>query len=106
MNALSLASMVIKTDGVPDAEVDSEVVILGVERNVCYGLNSVGSRVWQLLGDRIQVSDICKTLRSEYDVDASVCEGQVLALLENMRSEGLIQICDDSRGPSLNSASS
>jgi len=95
--SLSLASVIVKTADLPYVEVDDEVVILGVEKGVCYGLNSVGSHIWQLLIGQIRVGDICTILQSEYDIDAADCETQVLALLESLRSESLIQICGDSR---------
>ena len=105
IHSMSLATVVVKTAGIPDAEVDNEVVILGIEKSVCYGLNSVGSRIWQLLVGQVRVSDICKSLQNEYDIDAANCETQVLTLLENLRSEGLIEIFDDSRAAPLNTAS-
>ena len=88
---LSPASRVTRTDGVIEAEIDNEIVALSIERGTCYGMNAVASRIWHVLQNPITVDEICKTLIAEYAVDRSVCEQQVLDLLEDLRAEGLIR---------------
>jgi hypothetical protein len=77
------------------AEIDHEVVALSIEKGTCYGLNRVGSRIWKLLATPTRISDVCAMLVGEYNVDPSVCERQVLDLLEELRAEGLIAIFKD-----------
>ena len=87
---LSPTTMVARKDGLIEAEVESEIVALNVEKGTCYGLNTVGSRIWKLLAVPIQISDICAKLLAEYRVESDTCERQVLDLLEELRAEGLI----------------
>jgi hypothetical protein len=82
--------MVVRRVGVIDAEINQEIVALNIENNTCYGLNSVGSRIWRLLAAPIPVGDICATLLTEYNVEPGDCERQVVDLLEEMHDEGLI----------------
>ncbi len=88
--ALSSECLVKRSDNFIDAEIDDEIVALNIAKGACYGLNRVGSRIWKLLGTPIRISDLCATLLTEYDVEPSVCERQVLDLLEELRAEGLI----------------
>jgi hypothetical protein len=90
LSPLSTATLVARSDGFIEAEVDNEIVALNVERGTCYGLNPVGSRIWNLLSAPTRIGDVCATLLTEYSVDPSVCERQVLDLLEELRVEGLI----------------
>jgi hypothetical protein len=90
MQCLSSSSVVARSDGFVEAEIDNEVVALSIEHGTCYGLNRVGSRIWHLLASPVHVGDICETLLAEYKVEPSVCERQVLDLLEELRAEGLI----------------
>ena len=90
LDHLSSASIVKRSDGFIDAEIDQEVVALSIEHGRCYGLNRVGSRVWNLIANPVRVSDLCAILVSEYTVDPDVCERQTLDLLEELRAEGLI----------------
>ncbi len=73
-----------------EAEVDNEIVALSIDTGFCYGLNPVGARVWRMLGDPIRVADICSKLTSEYQVDPETCQSEVIALLEDLRAEGMI----------------
>jgi hypothetical protein len=82
--------MVLRSDGIIEAEIQNEIVALSIEKGTCYGLNLVGSRIWRLLADPIRINDICARLLAEYKVEPGVCERQVLDLLEELRAEGLI----------------
>ena len=87
---MSLSTVVGRQAGFVEAEVDNEIVALNVEQGTCYGLNRVGSRIWNLLACPARIDDLCTTLIGEYKVDPVVCERQVLDLLEILRAEGLI----------------
>jgi len=87
---LSHASLIGRTDGLIQAEVDKETILMSIESGVCYGLNHTGSRIWALLAEPMRIGDICSALIAEYEVEANVCEDQVIDLLEEMRAENLI----------------
>jgi hypothetical protein len=90
LSTLSSSTVVARSDGFIEAEIDNEVVALSIEQGTCYGLNRVGSRIWNLLATPIRISDLCQKLLAEYEVDPNVCERQVIDLLEELRAEGLI----------------
>src|SRR6185503_12066246 len=73
------------------AEIDGEIVAMSVETGTCYGLDPVGARIWQLIGEFTPVASICATLQREYDVAPEMCEHDVLQLLEDLRSERMIE---------------
>ena len=95
LHHLSVDTVLAHSDGFIEAEIDNELVALSIERGTCYGLNRVGSHIWNLLATPRRISDVCATLVSEYNVDPSVCKRQVLDLLEELRAEGLIAILED-----------
>ncbi len=90
-SGISLRSCVRQSQGFLQAEVDGEIVAMSVEKGMCYGLDAIGTRVWRMLGDPTQVADICAALECEYRVAPEVCEKDVLDLLEELRSEGMIE---------------
>ena len=73
-----------------EAEIQDEVVVIKRDSGACYCLNEIGARVWNLLSRPTRISDVCTALMTEYRVETSVCERQVLDLLEELRAEGLI----------------
>jgi len=74
------------------AEVDREVVLMNLARGCCYGLGETGSDVWRRLAAPVRVSSLCADLMQEYDADAGLLTHDVIALLEQMRDEGLVQV--------------
>lgn len=93
--ALDQTSVVTRGGGFIEAEVDGEVVVLNVDRGVCYGFNEVATRVWRLIAEPRRVADVCATLVCEYVVDQGTCEQQVLGLLEELHAEGVIGLRDE-----------
>ena len=77
----------------PDAmssSVGIETVILHFTAGTYFGLDEVGTRVWQLVQTRRSVREICQTLLEEYDVDEERCERAVRSLLASLAEHGLI----------------
>jgi hypothetical protein len=72
--------------------VDGELIGMSVEQGACYGLNGVGTRIWELLAEPRSIASLCEQLTGEYEVDAHQCLGEVLALVEELRAEGLVKV--------------
>jgi len=88
-------SVVERSDGFIEAQVDGELVALNIESGTCYALNTVGSRIWGLLGEPSRIGDLCAKLLSEYRVEPDVCQRDVLGLLEELRAEGLVATVEE-----------
>jgi hypothetical protein len=84
--------VVVRKDGLIEAEVDGEMVALHVENGTCYGFNGTATRVWALLADNSTVGEICAHLTEEYEVDREQCAEQVMELLREFEKDGLVEI--------------
>jgi len=73
---------------------ERETAVLSVAQGAYYGLNEVATRIWQLAERAITVGSICATLQTEFEIDQSRCEYEVVACLEQMISEGLMRVID------------
>jgi len=89
---LTPTSVVVRSGGLIESEVDKEIVALNIESGTCYGLNGVGSVIWKLLATPVRVEEICTKLVAEYQVDRDVCERDVMDLLEELRAEKLVTV--------------
>lgn len=76
------------------SDLAGEAVILNLKAGVYYGLDEVGARVWNLLQEPRTVAELCDLLRQEYQVDPERCQADLLALLQGLAREGLVEICD------------
>lgn len=84
--------LVIRREGLLEAEVDGEIVGLHVEQATCYGFNSTATRVWQLLVQPRRKAELRDLLLQDFHVDRQVCEVQLEALLQDLQREGLVEI--------------
>lgn len=89
---LSLHTIVVATSEQVSCPLGEESAILNLKNSVYYGMNPVGARVWDLLKQPKSVTELRNALLEEFEVDEVRCGGDLLALLETMRSEGLIEI--------------
>jgi len=91
---LSPASVVTAQPDALSSGVGKETLILDFTSGTYYGLNEVGSRIWELLQSPRTILDLCQQLREEYEVDAERCLGSVIRLVEEMAERGLVTVDD------------
>jgi hypothetical protein len=70
-------------------DVDGESVLLDMSSECYYGLEAVGTRMWQALAEYRDVDRACQALLREYDVDEVTLRRDLLALVEKLRAAGL-----------------
>lgn len=71
-------------------EVGDELVLLDFDGAVYYGLDEVGARIWQLLGETESVDTIVATLAAEYDATPETLRADVERLLRELAERGLV----------------
>ncbi len=91
---VSLDSKIRVADDVLARELDGESVLLDLKRGTYFGLNAVGTRMWTLLAEHGQVRAAYATLSAEYDVAPEQLQHDLLALVENLSAEQLVEIDD------------
>lgn len=71
-----------------------ETVLLNLENEQYYGLDGVGSRFWELVEEGTTLDGAVEKLTTEYSVERSVLEGDLKALVADLRQSGLIAVDD------------
>jgi hypothetical protein len=72
--------------------VGDETVLLDLASGTYYGLDPVGARIWELIGEEKTLGEICHVMLEEYDVSRVELEGDTLRLAEELKQQGLIEI--------------
>ncbi len=78
-------------DEVLHQQLDAETVLLHLTTENYYGLDEVGSRVWQLLQEHGTTEPVVAAIVQEYDVDEATVRGDVDRLLGELADAGLIR---------------
>ncbi|MBS0576027.1 MAG: PqqD family protein [Proteobacteria bacterium] len=73
-------------------ETGDEAVLLDLAGEQYFGLDPVGLRIWRLLEGGADLRGVCDTLLAEYDVGAAQVEGDVIALVGQLRDAGLVTV--------------
>jgi hypothetical protein len=75
-------------------EIDGELVIISVTQETYFGLDEVGTRIWQLLTTSPRIQDAFDTLLDEFDVDSETLAGDLGRLVGELEAHGLIKLVD------------
>ena len=89
---ITVSSVVVAKKEQLSTDLGGEAVILGMESGQYYSLNDVGTRIWDLVQGPTTVINLRDTIVGEYDVEFERCEQDILEVLEDMASEGLIEV--------------
>ncbi|MFT7221795.1 MAG: hypothetical protein ACI8Z1_003418 [Candidatus Azotimanducaceae bacterium] len=73
-------------------EVNGETVILDLKSEQYFSLDTVGTRVWQLLQETTSLRQIFDQLVTEYEVEPEQLEEDLGALIDSLVQEGLIAL--------------
>jgi hypothetical protein len=92
---LSVRSVVCTSNDAISSRLADEVVILNLRSGVYHGLEAVGSRIWELIRQPAAVGAVRDALIEEYDVEPDRCERDLLALFEELKAHGLLEVRSD-----------
>jgi hypothetical protein len=71
-------------------QVGDETVILDLASGTYFGLDPVGARIWQLIGEGKTLAEICATMLEEYEVGREHLETDILRLTGQLLERGLV----------------
>ena len=81
-------------DHVMFRELEGESVILDLNTELYFGLDPVGTRMWQLLTTAESIEAAYADLTSEYEVDTAVLRTDLDELIETLVDKGLLSISE------------
>ncbi|HEV8131779.1 MAG TPA: PqqD family protein [Acidobacteriota bacterium] len=71
-----------------------ETVILNFKSGVYYGLDEIGTFIWNLIQDPKTLQDVRDALLNEYQVEPERCESDLRALVQELAAAALIEFRD------------
>lgn len=77
-------------------EIDGETVLLDMDGENYFGLNTVGTRICQLLQEPRSSEEIYAVLILEYDVEEERLKADIAEIVEQLLTNGLITRLEDS----------
>ncbi len=79
------------SDDVLHQELSGETVLLNLKTEHYFGLDPVGTRIWQVLGETASAEKVVSRLLEEYEVDESTLRADVERLIAELAKAGLLR---------------
>lgn len=89
---LTTSTTVVAAENSLSTTIDGETVILHPDVGKYYGLNEVGTFVWDLLQEPRSVEQLCQEVVDVYDVERERCRTDIEDLLVELVENDLIRL--------------
>ena len=87
------ASTVIKARAdVVSSDLADGAALLDLRSSMYFSVNAVGAHIWAALQEPTTVAHLCDSVAKGFDVTRDMCEGDVLAMIEELKQHDLIEI--------------
>jgi hypothetical protein len=85
-------TVISRSPSVLTAEVDGEIVMMSIEQGRYYGLDDIGSDIWQRIEPPCTFAALIDGLAGAYDADRATIAGDVQALLLRMAEQDTVRL--------------
>ena len=93
MHKLDLNTKIKRIDtDIVSTELEETFVLLNVEKGKYYNFNRVSSDIWKQLQEQATVTEIVNAICNKYDCTEEQCNSDTLDFLNQLNSNGLLQV--------------
>jgi hypothetical protein len=71
---------------------DGESVLLNLQNEQYYGLDDIGTRMWEVLAESQSIEEAYRVLLAEYQVEPQQLQQDLQVLLEKLVEHGLVEL--------------
>jgi Coenzyme PQQ synthesis protein D (PqqD) len=91
---LSLTSRIHIPDSILSHQFEDEIVLLNLTTGVYFGLDKVGTRIWQVIQQHqpLILQTVCDTVLPEYDVAEDRFADDLLSLVVRLQEHRLLEV--------------
>lgn len=77
-------------------EVGGEAVLLHTDSGKYFGLDPVGTRMWQVLAEEGDIEPACQRLLGEFEVEEERLRRDLVSLIDDLKTHRLLEVEVDS----------
>lgn len=89
---LALDTQLQRKEGLLFNKIDNEIVMLSVKNSEYYGMNKIGSRIWEMLEQPKTIRQLIASLLEQYEVTEEKCRKDALTFLKKLDEKKLLII--------------
>ena len=89
---MNLNKKITFADTVFAQEVDGEMVLLDMNSENYFGLDEVGTSIWQAMQEKENLKEVFEVLLEQYEVEEDVLKKDLVAFVEKLKESGLVKV--------------
>ena len=89
---MDLNTKVTFADTVFAQEVDGEMVLLDMNSENYFGLDAVGTDIWQAMQEEDTLKEVLAVLLVQYEVEEEILKKDLFHFVEKLQESGLIEV--------------
>ena len=95
MSIIGEQDRLVRNQTIPTGVIDGEMVALDLDRGECFGMDRVGTLIWEMSAEPIRVATMIDRLAAEHGVDRATCAADVLPFLADLAEAGLVRVLEE-----------
>lgn len=89
---ININSVILRREDINVSDLNGEKVMMDLNGGKYFALNKVGSRVWDIIDNKISIGDVVNILMREYDIDEKICIEEVISFIKKMNNAKIIKL--------------
>ena len=89
---IQASTLLSRNSEIISSKIDNETVMMDIDFDKYYGLEEVGTRIWELLETQISFEELCRSLVGEFDVSLEQCENDIKPFLHELIEQKMLVI--------------
>lgn len=85
-----LNSHLVASDQAIESRVGDETVLLHLENGTYYGLDAVGTIIWEMLKGGMTLPSICEAIAQEFGIDRETAEADTRHFLGELKAHSIL----------------
>lgn len=85
-----LARRLLPSELAVESRVGEETVLLHLESGTYYGLDPLGTRIWEQIKDGMAILDICAAIAQDFDTPIETVSEDARAFLADLLGQGIL----------------
>ncbi len=90
-SAITLESGFVIPPQVMSRLVDNETILIDLAAGIYFGLDGVGQRIWESIGEGHSLAAVVTVIATEYEVDEARAQADVLEFVRGLVERGLLK---------------
>lgn len=89
---IGINSKIVRIDDFISSKMDDETIMLNIDKGEYYGINPIGSRIWELLEKPLTILELSNLLINEFDIDIDNCKKDVSVFIQHLQNKNMVKL--------------